>query len=214
MRLRVHSSRSAGGTEETAVYLVRHAEPVLPDGHRRFIGHTDLPLSQAGIEQARRLADRLRLVHFSAVFSSDLQRAASTAEIIVAGSGLQVETDPRLREIDAGLWEGLSAKEAEERYPVEYAERERDVVGYRFPGGESFRELERRAVAVFLHILERGGARILVVSHLGVNRTLLCHVLGLPLKRLFSFQQEYGGVEVVGVRFGLDGRPRMWLLSP
>jgi broad specificity phosphatase PhoE len=158
-----------------------------------------------GIEQAHRLADRLGSVHFDAAFSSDLQRAMRTAEIVASGTGLQVETDVRLREIDAGLWEGLTSEEVGDGYPKEYAERERDLVGYRFPGGESFRELEQRAVAAFSEIVSRGGERILIVTHLGVTRVMLCNALGLPLERLFAFQQEYCGVEILSVRFGLGG---------
>jgi alpha-ribazole phosphatase len=187
------------------VYLVRHAKPVLPDDRRRYLGHTDAPLSTVGLEQAHQLAERLRPVSFSAAFSSDLQRAASTAQIIVAGTGVRVQTDVRLREIDAGLWEGLSFEEVRERYPKEYAERERDLVGCRFPGGESIRELQQRAVSAFSDILRCGGESILVVAHLGVNRVLLRYAMGLPLEGLFSIEQDYCGVEIVRVACGLDG---------
>jgi alpha-ribazole phosphatase len=188
---------------------VRHAEPVQPDDRRRYLGHADPPLSVAGVEQAHQLADRLRSVSFSAAFSSDLQRALKTAEIIVAGTGLRIQTDVRLREIDAGLWEGLSFEEARERYPKEHAERERDLVGCRFPGGESFYELQQRTVSAFLDILHRGGERVLIVAHLGVNRVLLSYAMELSLERLFSIRQEYCGVEVMEVSFGLDGSRRI-----
>jgi probable phosphoglycerate mutase len=161
-------------------------------------------LSETGIEQAHGLTERVREVHFTAAFSSDLQRAAKTAEIVAADTGVEVELDARLREIDAGLWEGLTAEEAKERFPQDWAERERDLVGHRFPGGESFRELEHRVMAAFLDIVRRGGERPLIVAHLGVNRVLLGHSLGLPLEKLFSFQQEYCGVEILRVRE--DGR--------
>jgi len=176
----------------------------LPDDQRRYLGQTDLPLSETGIEQAHGLAERLREVRFTAAFSSDLQRAARTAEIVVAGTGLEVELDARLREIDAGLWEGLTAEEAKERHPKEWAERERDLVGHRFPGGESFRELKRRAVAAFVDAVHLGGERPLIVAHLGVNRVLLSHALGMPLEKIFSFQQDYCEVEVVGVCMGAE----------
>ena len=107
---------------------------------------------------------------------------------------MQVTTDPRLREIDCGLWEGLTREEAAARYPTEYAERERDVVGYPFPGGESFLDLRARVLPALGHIFDEGAARVLVVSHLGVARVLLCEFGGKPLTDLFSLQLDYGGI--------------------
>lgn len=200
----------------TAVYLVRHTEPVLPDKSRRFVGQADLPLSVAGIDQAHRLADRLGQIDFDVVYASDLRRCLTTAEIIVAKAGTagqtksapRVRPDPRLREIDAGLWEMLGFDEARRSYPREYAERERDLVGFRFPQGESFPELQRRVVAAFGDIVEQGDDSILVVAHRGANRVLLCHLLGRPLEELFSIRQEYGCVNLIRISVLPDGSLR------
>jgi len=127
---------------------------------------------------------------------------------------LRVQTDPRLREIDAGLWEWLTFEEAATRFPEQYAERERDLVGYRFPGGESFRDLRERVVPAFLEIVDSGGANILVVAHLGVNRVLLCEFLGLPLEELFSIKQEYGGLSLISATILLDGSRRIEVIQP
>jgi probable phosphoglycerate mutase len=208
---------------ETLVYLVRHAEPVLPDDRPRFVGWYDPPLSAAGVEQARRLAERLRSVRFDSIYSSDLQRCRATAQIVAAGAPAstgaapadsagtaagraptgalvaEVRPDERLREIDLGLWELLTFAEARRLYPEEYAQRERDLVGYRFPGGESFRDLRERVVPALWEIVEQGGETILVVTHLGVIRVFLCECLGLPLERLFSIGRGYGSVDVLQV---------------
>jgi broad specificity phosphatase PhoE len=204
----------AGGSEETYVYLVRHAEPLLPDHVRRFIGaRSDPPLSPDGIAQARELTARFEQVRLDEVWSSGLTRSLQTAEIASGLPAGAIRIEPRLREIDLGLWDGLSGLEIRERYPREYAERESDLVGYRFPEGESFSELQERAVAGFIHLVEtsmRAGAdHTLVVAHKGANRVILCHFLGLPLDRMFTIEQEYCAVNVLRAAEDDEGRVRI-----
>jgi probable phosphoglycerate mutase len=205
---------------DSLFYLVRHAEPVLPDERRRFLGWADPPLSETGIDQAKRLAERLRAVHFDSVFSSDLRRCLQTAAIVGEALGLSsgegacgIHADARLREIDLGRWDGLTAEEAAEQYPREYAERELDLVEYSFPGGESFRDLSARVVPAFLEIVEDAGKCALVVGHLGVNRVLLCHFLGRPLEELFSIGQDYGCVNLLKASGTRQGARRIEVLS-
>ena len=157
----------------------------------------------------------MRPVRFDAAYSSDLQRSLSTAEVVSAASGISAQPDARLREIDTGLWEGLTFDEARIRYPVEHAERERDLVGYRFPGGESFRDLRARVVPAFLEIIEEDRENILVSGHRGVNRVLVCEILGLPLDRIFSIRQDHGCVNLIEVtRLPKGGRRIKVLASP
>ncbi len=187
----------------------------MPDARRRFIGQADPPLGAPGLEQAHRLAERLRDVPFDAAYSSDLKRCLMTAEVIADALGVGVRPDERLREIDTGLWEGLTFDEARVRYPLEYAERERDLIGYRFPGGESFRDLQKRVVRAFLEIVEEDGEHVLVCAHRGANRVLLSELLGLPLTELFSIKQDYGCVNLIEItRLPKGGRRIEVLASP
>ncbi len=195
MRPTGQGGRAAGGP--SLVYLVRHAEAELPGGARRFVGQLDVPLSAAGVEQARRLADRLRSIGFDAIYSSTLRRCLLTAQIVAEASGLPVQEESGLREIDTGLWTGLTFEEAKELHPEEHREREDDLVGRRFPGGESFLDLQRRAVPALLAISRAGGRNIFVVSHKGVNRVLLSHFRSLPLQQMFSIPQDYCSVETI-----------------
>ena len=186
------------------VFLVRHAEPAGPSG-KRYQGQADPPLGPKGEEQARALAGRLMAMTggacFDAVFSSDLQRTARTAEIAVDDCKTPVTPLPWLREIDVGLWEGLTREEARERFPVESHERERDLTGVPFPRGESFKDLRARVVPGFERLVEEsiaaGRRRVLVVAHRGVNRVLLAHFRGLPLEGIFSIEQDYCTVTVL-----------------
>ncbi len=165
------------------------------------------------MKQARLVADRLREIRFDTVHSSDLQRCLSTAEIIAGPGGPRPRPDSRLREIDTGLWQGFTFEEAASQYPREYAEREHDLVGYHFPGGESFRDLRERAVQAFLEIVEESCGNALVVAHRGVNRVLLCEVLGLPLEELFSIGQDYGAVTLIRTSMLFDGGRRMEVVA-
>ena len=169
------------------------------------------------------MAEELSGVAFDAVYSSDLLRCLQTAEIIAArrcrrsprpDTGLPVRREPRLREINTGLWEGLTDAEARLTYPQDHAERERDLIGYPFPGGESFRELQRRAVAAFHDLLAADAVNVLAVAHRGVNRVLLCHLLRLPLDRLFSFRQDYGCINLVRASLRPDGSFEFSLTPP
>jgi molybdenum cofactor cytidylyltransferase len=186
------------------VYLVRHAEPQGAAG-RRYTGQADPPLSRHGEEQARQLAGRLMDMSggacFDALFSSDLERCRRTAEIAVEDCGTPVQALPWLREVDVGLWEGLTWEEARQRYPTESSERERDVTRVPFPEGESFADVRARVVPGFQRLVEEsiaaGHRRVLVVAHKGVNRVLLAHFRGLPLEDIFSIEQDYCAVKVL-----------------
>lgn len=201
---------------DALVYLARHAEPLFPDERKQFLGWSDPPLSATGVDQARRLGERLRSVRFDSICSSDLRRCQETAKLVSEGLGLTsgedagwVRADARLREIDLGLWDGLTAEEVAAQYPREYAEREQHLVDFRFPGGESFRDLSVRVVPAFLEIVKEAGKCALVVGHSGVNRVLLCHFLGRPLEELFSIGQDYGCVNLLRVSESRKGGRRV-----
>jgi broad specificity phosphatase PhoE len=156
---------------ETHVYLVRHGETTW-NRERRFQGHQDVPLSPAGLIQAERLAQSLKTEVFDAVYSSDLQRAARTAELIARQHDLPVVTLKDLRERSMGEWEGLTQEEVAARFPDW---RQRIAEGRH--GAESFAELQERMMDQLEDLvrLHRGG-RILAVSHGGSINAVLDRV--------------------------------------
>ena len=127
---------------------------------------------------------------------------------------MSVRREAQLREIDVGRWDGLAFEEVVRLYPREHVERERDLIGYPFPGGESFRDLQKRVVPAFLRIVDGADGNILVVGHKGVNRVLLAHVLGLPLRELFSIRQQHCGVNIIRASVLPDGSRRMLVGQP
>ena len=178
------------------IYLVRHGH-CATDGVRRYVGQIDYPLSTQGQEEARRW--RTFFAHISPlhVVCSDLLRTVQTArEILGPSSDLPLHKEPALREISLGEWEGVPRKEIREHFFKEYEQRGRDLADFRPPGGESFSDLSARVVPVFEDLCARLPAtgNLLIITHAGVIRTLLCHSTGMPLQRIFSLGQDYAGL--------------------
>lgn len=151
------------------IILVRHGETAL-NAAGRFQGRTDVPLSERGREQAREAAAQLAGVAITHAYASDLHRAFETAEIVAAPHRLAVTPDPRLREFDFGLWEGLSWNEILDRWP-EVGEHAPTQARYYAPhGGESFEDVAARVGSFFEDVRATAGdeACVLVVAHAGV----------------------------------------------
>ncbi len=149
----------------TTILLARHAETDW-NRDRRYQGHADPPLNEAGRRQAQRLADELAGQPIDAVYTSDLRRASETAEIVASRLGLPVETEVSLREIDVGSWQGLTRQELDGR----------DWDG---ESHEQHRERMLRALRQIGRGHPRG--RVLVVSHGGSLRRIQEVVLGEEL---------------------------------
>jgi molybdenum cofactor cytidylyltransferase len=186
------------------IYLIRHGAVQSEGNSRRFIGQLDLLLSSEGIEQAQRLKSELGDAELSAVFCSDLKRSAETAAILAEGpSKLTPVQRPELREINLGQWDGLTFDEVLEKYPEEFQERGRDIVHYQPPGGESFFDCTKRVIPTFYEMLYSTRGNFLIVGHAGVNRILLCRVLGMSLQDLFEIGQDYGCLNLIHYQDGV-----------
>jgi broad specificity phosphatase PhoE len=158
---------------------VRHGRTAW-NADRRFQGHTDVPLDGEGRAQAAGLAAHLRGEHFDVALTSDLVRAAATAEMICAGRAVVLERDPELREMNFGAWEGLTWDQIVARWPEINAGNEKTPRHYTAEGGESFEEVTLRAARVLDRIAGRlaPDGRALVVSHAGVMHALVRVLLG------------------------------------
>jgi glucosyl-3-phosphoglycerate phosphatase len=146
---------------------------------RRFQGQLDIPLDDVGREQAARAAALLAGFAPSAIVSSDLVRARETAQALADLSGLPVATDPRLREIDVGAWQGLTFDEVSARFPAEAA-LWRDGGDGRRGGGESLVEVGARAVAAVDEALLASDGTLVVVTHGAAGRAIVASMIGLP----------------------------------
>lgn len=191
------------------VYLVRHGAIISVAG-KAFIGQTEAPLSDEGVEQAWALRKWLEPVQFTRVLSSDLSRSLRTAKILAGHRACAIEILPALREINLGDWDGLSFQEIRDRFPDEYAARGRDMENWRPRRGESFADCRERVESALEEILAASHGNVLLAGHAGVNRLILCSVLGVPVGNLHSIGQDYGCVNILEFS---PGRKRARLIN-
>lgn len=179
------------------LYLIRHGHTVGGD-EKRYKGSIDVPLSEKGIEQMRRTSEFFKGISLSAVYSSPLSRALKSADIIAEPYGLRPVVVSDLRERSFGIWEGMSFNEIKERYPEEFEAWAANPLKYSPIEGESTIEVRDRVARVLEDILSNhGNEKIAIVAHGGVNRIILCHVMGIPLENIFRIEQDYGAVNII-----------------
>ncbi len=177
--------------------LVRHGLTG-DNSSRRFSGHTDTELSADGIRQVENLRDRLAEEKIDAVYSSDLKRAMLTAEIISSGHEVEIESCPELREMNYGDAEGLTFEEISLHHP-ELAKSIRNFnLELSFPGGESFRGFIARTCLFLDRLNEQAQEQtILIVSHSGALRTLVCDLLDLEQENWRKFRLDNASLSVI-----------------
>lgn len=162
------------------ILLARHGQTDHNADPVRVMGRTDIALNDLGREQAAALAASLLEEPPAAIWTSPLQRARQTAEIVGERLGLAPRRDPRLAESDRGDWEGREVEEIRRTEPELWAAWLRAGPGFRFPGGESLAEHAAR-VGAALEAVGDGPLPALVVCHGGTIRcaAALRHPRGL-----------------------------------
>jgi probable phosphomutase (TIGR03848 family) len=164
----------------TLVLLVRHAVTATTGVKLPGRAH-GLPLSDQGRLQADAVAGRIaKLPKVAAIYASPLERARETAAPIARGRGLAVRIERDLSDIDIGDWTGLSLRRV--RRKPEWEIVQRHPSGFRFPGGESFTEMQTRMTATLARLVARHHGEIIVaVSHADPIKAAVTHALGAPL---------------------------------
>lgn len=167
---------------------------------RRYQGHTDIVLSEDGIKQAYALKKRFSNTHVEAIYSSDLLRAVKTAEIINEAHSLPLHTCPELREINFGIWEGLTFSEITERYPELIQKWLTTPHLVEIPEGESVIKVQARGMEVTQQIIARHRkGQVIVVAHGVIIATILGGLLKIPLHRIQEYKQDNTAVSIVTV---------------
>lgn len=159
----------------TQVLVARHGETDW-NLQGRWQGQGGPGLNDTGRAQARALAGRLAAARLDALYTSDLDRARETAEIIAAATGLEPVLEPGLREVDNGDWRGLTRAEVRATNPEGY--RRWLDGGSGWHGGETYEQMHARVVETLERLLaaHRRG-RILLVSHGGAVRAIVAHAV-------------------------------------
>ena len=177
--------------------LIRHGITEY-NSARRFAGYSDIDMSATGYGQIEKLRDRLADEPIDVVYSSDLRRATGTAEVISAKRKVGIVTCSELREMNYGNAEGLTFEEIRRLYP-EVAEL---IVNFNlrleFPGGESFEGFIARTTK-FLDRLKHHTPEqtILVVSHSGPLRVLVCYLLGIDQNHWWQVRIDNASLSIV-----------------
>jgi broad specificity phosphatase PhoE len=179
------------------IYLLRHGAIQSPGEGRRYIGWQDQALSDVGRRQACTWADYFNSMALDGIYCSDLIRCLETARIIAARHCLEPQALPELREVCMGAWEGHRFDAIRGRDPQEFQRRGEYIADHCPPGGESFGDLQRRVWPVFKKLAPGPHQAILMVTHAGVIRVLLCRLLGMPLKNLFRIGLTYGSLSII-----------------
>lgn len=158
----------------------------------RFQGQADVALDEVGREQATAAARRVAGFNPVGIFSSDLTRTYQTAEPLAALTGLEIQTDKRLREIHVGSWEGLHGDEIRAQDPETYEQLWLGEDVRRSSTGESPREVAERVAEALTEIAETAGDgdTVAVVTHGLAGRVGACHFVGLP----FGQWRLFGGL--------------------
>jgi alpha-ribazole phosphatase len=180
------------------IWLVRHGLTEW-NTQQRFCGHSDIPLSAQGRVQARWLARRLQEEKISTIYTSDQARARETAEIIASRrtQAVPVNVSAAWRELDFGAWEGLMYAEIAERFK-DHLGFFTDPEQYSPPNGEPLAHVLQRVQAE-LAVIARSDTSgdVVIVSHGGPLRVLLCSLLGMPLERQWQLRLDPGSLSAI-----------------
>lgn len=164
------------------IYFVRHGETIW-NTLKIFQGRQDSPLTEVGINQAEKLSEYIKDIHFDKIYSSPQSRAKKTAEILLGNRKLNIIEIPELQEINMGNVEGIPRENFEKNFPEEYHNFWNNAIAYN-PiafNGESYQEvLDRVKVGLEKLIQENKKGTVLVVSH------------GVTLKAIFNIIKKHG----------------------
>lgn len=183
----------------TRLLLIRHGETPL-NREMRYIGLRDDGLTETGKLQAQQLADALATFPITAVYSSPLQRAYLTAQAIAERHGLEVLHNNALIESNFGQWEGLTAREVKARgdKDAEIQRNWQDDPTLAPPQGESLEAMSQRVLAAVTAIVqEHPGQTIVLVTHTGPLKAILCAALGVSMITAFRIFLNPGTISVV-----------------
>jgi len=131
----------------------------------------------------------------AAVYSSPLKRALTTAQMIAVPHGLEVSAIAELVELDFGDWDGLTYHEIAEIAPQQFNRWLADPAQVRPPNGETLLEMSQRVMEAINGIIAAHlGETVVVVTHGGPARVIVCHVLGIPLSEQWRIRQDLAAV--------------------
>ena len=166
----------------TVIDLLRHGDV---EGGRKYRGHQDDPLSESGWQQLRDNTRHRQDWH--QIISSPLKRCAEFSRELADKYQLPLKIEQDFKEISFGLWEGKTAEELLAEDEASIKKYWNDPLNVTPPQGEALFDFEKKIILAWNKMLNQyAGQHILLLSHAGVMRIILCHILGMPLTELFK----------------------------
>jgi len=170
----------------------------------RFRGRADIKLDKVGIKQAAATASRIAEWRVSAIYSSPLRRALTTAEAVARYLDLEVQPLPGVIDIDYGEWQGLAPEEVSAKDSTLYARWLESPHTVKFPGGESLAEVRERATPAVNDLIEQHPKKtIAVVSHKVVCQILILSLLDMDNSKFWQIAQDVCAINVFEIRNGI-----------
>lgn len=180
-------------------FIVRHGETEW-NAQGRIQGHTDISLSERGIQQSRLVGQRLAGVTLDVAYSSDLARSAETAQQILDQRAVPLHTTSRLREFNKGVFEGLTPEETGQQFPDLFEASQVNDLDFAPPGGESIRETSERMNAIMTELrIRHPDENVLIVGHGGALRAGFVALMELPLEANWRFTMTNCGLSVLDI---------------
>ncbi len=170
-----------------SLFLLRHGKTAFSG---RLVGSTDVGLTSTGGDQIRAIRPALRREKIDRIFCSPMRRCRETARILELDGEIFFVDD--LKEIDFGRWEGLEFSEIEKRDPEYVRNWVEDPKGFCFPGGECCADFIARLEAFKERVQCLADEKVLIITHGGVIRHLICLFLGVSVKDYLLYQVREG----------------------
>lgn len=180
---------------KTKIFLIRHGETNW-SYRKKYCGFTDISLNRRGKKQAIKLAQILRNEKIDKVYSSDLKRAFQFAKIIFKNK--TIIKLPQFREINFGIFEGLTHQEIMDTYPEIYQKWLTNPLKFNIPSGERLFDFARRIRKSLANILLNDDNKtIAIITHSGPIKVILCDALKLSLKEIWRLKIDLGSLSIV-----------------
>jgi probable phosphoglycerate mutase len=189
-------------TEIIRITILRHGETEW-NTQGKHQGQLDSPLTPLGVAQAKAAAAYLQNDTYDLIYTSDLRRARDTAELLNRQFNLKIVTEPRLRERNLGVIQGLTRTELQKYHPEVYQKYCVPDPEYIVPGGESARQCYQRVAAWMTEMARNhSGQSILAVTHGIILSYIFKNVLGLPVEAKRNFSLFNASINRFTIRHG------------
>jgi len=185
------------------IIFLRHAQAE-NNAKRILAGRTEgVHLTKTGIEQAEQIAKYLEPLDISAIYSSPIERASHTAEIVAKSKSLGCELDDRLVEIDMGKFTHMNYEDMFAKYGnifLKFYDNDSVIAEHEV---ETFPEVQRRVLDMVNHVVEKHkNENVILVTHMDPIKSMLAKVMDLRPKTLFELVIENASLTIINEQDG------------